>query len=72
MSNADKLAEIIKHAPHSFRAIREQSTLKLNDAEFAALIREHPERFASVRFAKKDDHGDRIMPGRAGVKLIGR
>ncbi|MDR3635280.1 MAG: hypothetical protein P4L84_15860 [Isosphaeraceae bacterium] len=72
MSNADQLAEIIKHSAHSFRVIREQSSLKLNDAQFTALIREFPDRFASVRFAKKDDHGNRIMPGRAGVKLIGR
>jgi hypothetical protein len=29
VSNADTLAEIVKHAPHSFRAIRVQSSLKL-------------------------------------------
>jgi hypothetical protein len=72
VSNADTLAEIVKHAPHSFRAIRDQSSLKLTDAQFTALIRGNPDRFATVRFATKDAHGDRILPGRPGVKLIGR
>jgi hypothetical protein len=72
VSNADKLAEIVKHAPHSFQVIRAQSSLKLTDDEFTALIRANPNRFVPVRFAKKDDHGDPIMPGRPGVKLIGR
>jgi hypothetical protein len=72
MSNADRLAELIRFAPHSFRAIREQTDLKLTDDQFATLIRENPNRFKAVRFAKKDDHGDRIEPGRPGVKLTGR
>jgi hypothetical protein len=72
VEDADTLAEIVKHAPHSFRAIRAQSSLKLSDDEFTALIRANPDRFEPVRFAKKDDHGHRIMPGRPGVRLIGR
>jgi hypothetical protein len=72
VSNADKLAEIVRHAPHSFQVIRAQGGLKLTDAQFSFLIQDNPDRFAAVRFAKKDDHGDRIMPGRPGVKLIGR
>jgi hypothetical protein len=72
VSNADQLAEIVKNAPHSFQVIRAQSSLKLTDDEFSALIRTNPNRFESVRFAKKDDHGDRILPGRPGVRLIGR
>lgn len=70
MSDADKLAEIVKHAPHSFQMIRAQSSLKLNDAEFSTLIRENPGRFVNVHFAKKDANGERIKPGRPGVKLF--
>ncbi|WP_422927745.1 hypothetical protein [Singulisphaera sp. PoT] len=70
MSNADKLAEIVKHAPHSFQLIRAQSSLKLSDAEFATIIRENPSRFASVYFAKKKPDGTRVSPARPGVKLI--
>ncbi len=71
MSNADKLAEIVKKAPHSFEVIRAHSTLKLTDSQFNALIHANPNRFRSIRFAKKDELGARIRPGRPGVKLIG-
>jgi len=71
VSNADQLAEIVKHAPHSFQVIRAQSTLKLTDTQFATLIRENSDRFKSVHFAKKNAQGERIKPGRPGVKLIG-
>jgi hypothetical protein len=49
--------------------IRARSSLKLTDDQFLALIRENPDRFAPVRFAKKDDGGKPINPGRPGVKL---
>lgn len=71
MSDADRLAQIVKHRPHSFRAIREQSTLKLTDEQFTLLVSENPNRFKIVRFANKNDRGERIMPSRPGVKLIG-
>lgn len=69
MSNADKLAELVKDAPHSFQVLRAKTSLKLTDAQFFALIRENPDRFASVQFSKKDDKGKPIKPGRPGVKL---
>jgi hypothetical protein len=69
VTNADKLAEMVKDAPHSFQVIRAKSSLKLTDAQFLALIRENPDRFASVQFAKKDASGRPIKPGRPGVKL---
>lgn len=71
MSDADRLAVLVKHAPHSFQAIRAQSDLNLSDGEFAALIRANPDRFKSVHFAKKNASGKRINPVRPGVKLIG-
>jgi hypothetical protein len=70
MDNADQLAEIVKHAPHSFQVIRARSPLKLTDVQFATLIRLNPTRFKSVQFAKKDAQGVSILPGRPGVKLI--
>jgi hypothetical protein len=70
VSHADKLAEIVREAPHSFQVIRSKGGLKLTDAEFSSLIRENPERFKSVRFAKKDSHGVPMKPGRPGVKLV--
>jgi hypothetical protein len=72
MSDADRLAQILRHQPHSFEAIREQTSLKLTDEQFRRLVTENPSRFKLVRFAKKDDHGDRSMPARPGAKLIGR
>ena len=44
MSDADKLAEIVKDAPHSFQVIRARSSLKLTDDQFSALIRGNPDR----------------------------
>jgi hypothetical protein len=69
VSRADILAEMVKDAPHSFQVIRAKSSLKLTDAQFFALIREYPDRFACVQFAKKDHEGKPIKPGRPGVKL---
>lgn len=72
MSNADKLAEIVTEAPHSFHVIRSKGGLNLTDAEFSSLIRANPDRFKSVRFAKKDSNGVPMKPGRPGVKLVAR
>jgi len=69
MSNADIIAGAIQEAPHSFQVIRARTKLDLSDAQFLALIRENPDRFVSVRFAKKDKSGKPIKPGRPGVKL---
>jgi hypothetical protein len=70
MSNADRLAEIVKEAPHSYQVIRSKGGLKLTDAEFSSLISANPDRFKSVQFAKKDSHGVPMLPGRPGVKLV--
>ena len=69
MTDADRLAELVKDAPHSFQVIRARSSLKLTDAQFFALIRENPGLFVSVQFAKKDASGKPIRPGRPGVRL---
>jgi hypothetical protein len=69
MSNADILADAIQEAPHSYQVIRARTNLKLTDSEFTALVRENPDRFASVQFAKKDKAGKPIKPGRPGVRL---
>lgn len=70
MNDADRLAEIVKDAPHSFHGIRRRSDMKLNDAQFSVLIKQNPERFAGVRFSENDANGVRILPGLPGVKLI--
>ncbi len=67
---ADLLAEASQEAPHSYQVIRARSGLKLTDEQFHALIRENPDRFVSVQFAKKDKAGNPIKPGRPGVRLI--
>lgn len=71
MSDADRIAEAVQDAPHSFQVIRARSGLTLSDAQFFAIIREFPDRFASIQFAKKDKEGAPIKPGRPGIKLIG-
>lgn len=69
MSNADVLAGAIQEAPHSYQVIRARTNLTLTDSEFRALVRENPDRFVSVQFAKKDKSGKSIKPGRPGVRL---
>jgi hypothetical protein len=69
MSNADILAGAIQEAPHSYQVIRARTKLTLTDSELTALVRANPDRFVSVQFAKKDNAGKSIKPGRPGVRL---
>lgn len=71
MSDADKLAQIVKNAPHSFRAIRSHTALKLTDEQFFKLVKDNPRRFKIVRFVNKDEHEGETKPNRPGVKLLG-
>lgn len=69
MTDADRLAEIVKYSAHSFRVIRAHTSLKLSDTEFSLLVCANFHRFRPVRFAKKNEFGERVKPGRPGVKL---
>lgn len=69
MTDADRLAEIVKYSAHSFRVIRAHTSLKLTDSEFSVLVCANFHRFSPVRFAKKNEFGERMKPGRPGVKL---
>jgi hypothetical protein len=71
MSEADQLAVIVKRAPHSFRAIRSHTKLKLSDEQFYKLVKDNPHRFKIVRFANKGEQANEIKSNRPGVKLIG-
>ena len=69
MSVVDKMARVVKRKPHSFDHIRKATGLEMSDAEFTSLVEQFPSRFQLTRFVRWDDEGQRLRPGRPGVKL---
>jgi len=67
--NVEIMASVIEQKPHSFQFIRESTGLKLTDQEFMAIAKSDPTRFKLVRFLKRNDEGERVLPGRPGVAL---
>jgi hypothetical protein len=65
----EMMASAIQQRPHSFQFIREATGLKLTDQQFTAMAKSDQARFKLVRFMKRNDEGERILPGRPGVGL---
>ena len=70
MTPFDIVSATVKDRPHSFDFIRRNTSLRLSDRQFEALISEQPARFKLVRFVKRDPQGKAIRPGRGGVRLL--
>jgi len=60
---------ILQHGTHSFQYFRDHTPLQLSDRAFVALVNYYPNRFEIVRIIARDPHGDRVIPGRPGVRL---
>jgi hypothetical protein len=70
MSNTvEIMAAAVERKPHSFHYIRRATGLTVSDEEFTALVESDRGRFKLVHFRKQDDKGQRIHPGRPGVRL---
>lgn len=69
MSGIDQVATAVKDKAHSFQYIRKATGLPLSDEQFLALIEQNGDRLQFTRILRKDTAGNRMRPGRPGVKL---
>lgn len=67
-SAAHRVVQAIAHSAHSFKALRERG-LSQTDAEFEQLIASNPGLFKSVRIVRRDEKGQRVIPGWPGIGL---
>jgi hypothetical protein len=66
---ADDIRDMLRRrGAHSFQYFRDHTRIKLSDEEFDELIRRNPE-FKKVTIIQRDEDGNRIIPGRPGIKL---
>ena len=69
MSIIDAVAKAVKDGAHSFRHIRKTTGLRRTDDQFLELIEESEQRLRFTRIRRVDADGNRVQPGRPGVKL---
>lgn len=64
----ERLVQELQRSPRSFRYLR---TIKFrySDADFTKLIAPHPDLFRSTRIVRRDENGQRIIPGWPGIAL---
>ena len=63
------VAAAVAHKPRSFDHIRSTTGIEVTDEQFVAMIERDRGRFRLVRFVRRDDEGNRIRPGRSGLRL---
>ncbi len=66
----DRLVRELQRSARSFRYLHTIG-FDQSDAEFERLITEHPALFKSVRIVRRDEHGQRVIPGWPGLALQG-
>lgn len=67
-SDLHPLVRALFTSPHSFKALRERG-FKQSDAEFEKIIADHPGLFGSTRIVRRDEKGQRIIPGWPAISL---
>ncbi len=69
-ADLDRLVRELQRSARSFRYLR---TIGFNqsDAELERLITEHPALFKAVRIIRRDEQGQRVIPGWPGLALQG-
>jgi trimethylamine:corrinoid methyltransferase-like protein len=63
------LGRALRSSAHSYEWIRSNTPLNYSDEEFEALFTKKPETFESVRIVRRDENGERIIPGKPGIRL---
>lgn len=58
-----------KYGTHSFAWFREHTKLQLSDEEFLDIVKNRPRTFELVRIIDRDADGNRVIPGKKGVRL---
>jgi hypothetical protein len=64
----ERLVRILQRSPHSFRYLRTVG-FHFSDEQFTKLITPHPALFRATLIVRRDDKGQRIIPGWPGVAL---
>jgi hypothetical protein len=64
----DRLVQELRRSPRSFKYLR---TIGFNhtDAEFEKIVAKHEDIFSRTRIIRRDEQGNRIIPGWSGVRL---
>ena len=66
----DRLARELQRSARSFRYLRTIGFAH-SDEEFSRLVEAHPALFKSVRIVRRDESGQRVIPGWPGIALVG-
>lgn len=69
-SELDRLVRELHYSTRSFRYLRTIGFAH-SDEEFAQLVAAHPKLFRTLRIIRRDEHGQRVIPGWPGVGLVG-
>jgi len=62
------LVAVLKNSAHSFKHLR-ASGFDYPDEDFTALIAAAPKEFSATRIIRRDEKGQRIIPGWPAIKL---
>ena len=63
------LRRALRGSAHSYDWIRSNTPLNYADSEFDKVISDNPDVFEYVRVIQRDEKGDRIVPGKPGIRL---
>jgi hypothetical protein len=63
------LQDALSKSAHSYDWIRDKTPLTLSDKEFDDLALQFPKLFRTIRIVQRDANGQRIIPGKPGMKL---
>ncbi len=67
-SDIERIVRALARSPHSFKALRERGFTQ-SDAEFEKILAKHRGLFRSVRIVRRDEQGQRVIPGWPGIDL---
>ncbi len=70
LAEVTRLASLLRRSPRSFDFLRSVAAFTLTDDEFHDLITKNPDLFQAARIKRRDEHGQRQVPGRPGVQCL--
>jgi hypothetical protein len=71
-TDVTRLTSLLRRSPRSFEFLRTVAGFSSTDDEFRELIIQHPDLLQSAHIVKRDEHGQRVIPGRPGIQLKDR
>ena len=64
-----RLASLLRRSSRSYDFLRNVAGFSSTDDEFHEIVSQYPDLFQSTRIIKRDEHGERVIPGRPGIQL---